>query len=213
MLRTMMNICCIAGYHRRMGHIISPLSSVASLHAGNTFRGSLHDEPSGGVSVLAMALAESDLHNVDVELPKIAFQGDIERLQPESGDVLFRARGVNNRSIYVESVRRPCIFATPLVRIRVNDPQQLAPRYLHWVLNSPAIQQTIRAQARGSMISMVSMQSLRSLQIPIPPIRVQHEIAEVAHLLRQERALSEALMEKTQIHAEQVLWAAAQEVR
>lgn len=196
-----------------MNHAFISLSAITDLLAGNTFRGSLHDEPTGDVSVMAMALAESDALTVDTELPKIAFNGDANKLQLEFGDVLFRARGVNNLSIYVESMRRPCIFATPLVRIRSNDPQKLEPRYLHWVLNSPAIQRNIHAQARGTMIRMVSLQSLRNLAIPLPPIQVQRKIAEVARLQREERALSEALMEKTQNHAEHVLWAAAQEVR
>lgn len=187
------------------------LSAMSSLLAGNTFRGSLQDEPQGGVSVMAMSLAVSDVLTAEMNLPQIAFEGDTGKLQLEPGDILFRSRGVNNRSIYVESARRPCIFATPLVRIRVHDPQKLEPRYLHWVLNSPAVQRDIHAQARGSMIRMVSLQSLRTIAIPVPFIDVQRKIAEVAQLQRQERALSEALLEKTQHHAEQVLWAAAQQ--
>lgn len=189
------------------------LSTISNLLAGHTFRGSLQDESPGGVSVMAMALAESDTLTAEADLPQIAFEGDTGKLQLEPGDILFRSRGVNNRSIYVESARRPCIFATPLVRIRVHDRQKLEPRYLHWVLNSPAVQRDIHAQARGSMIRMVSLPSLRSLRIPVPPIGVQRAIAEVARLQRQERVLSEALLEKTQHHAEQVLWAAAQKVR
>lgn len=195
-----------------MPHAICTLFTVTSLHAGHTFRGSLQDEAPGVVSVMAMALAESDTLTVEADLPQIAFNGDISKLQLEPGDILFRSRGMSNLSIYVESVYRPCIFATPLVRIRVLDPQKLEPRYLHWVLNSPAIQRDIHAQARGSMIRMVSLQSLRDIAIPVPPIDVQRKIAEVAQLQRQERALSEALLEKTQHHAEQVLWAAAQAV-
>lgn len=196
-----------------MTYAFTQLSAVASLFAGHTFRGSLQDEPLGGVSVMTMALAESDTLTVEVDLPQIAFEGDAAKLQLEPGDILFRSRGVNNLSIYVESVRRPCIFATPLVRIRAFDPQKLEPRYLHWVLNSPAIQRDIHAQARGSMIRMVSLQSLRDIAIPVPPINVQRKIAEVAILQRQERALSAALLEKTQHHAEQVLWAAARKER
>lgn len=196
-----------------MSHAFTPISTITSLLAGNTFRNSLHDESPGGVSVMTMALAESEVLMVDAELPQIAFHGDTHKLQLNPGDVLFRARGVNNLSIYVESARRPCIFAAPLVRIRVNDPKMLDPRYLHWVLNSPFIQRDIHAQARGTMIRMVSLQSLHNLAIPVPSIQVQHKIAEVARLQREERTLSDALIEKTQNHAEQVLWAAAQEVR
>lgn len=159
-----------------------------------------------------MAHSIGDALALATVLPQINFTGDVSRLQLEAGDLLFRPRGVSTQAIYVESVVQPCILAAPLVRIRIKNPKQTYGWYLHWLLNSPAVQRDINAQARGSMIRMVSMESLRNLQIPMPPIRVQREIAEVARLLREERALSEALMEKNKAYAEQVLWAKVQEV-
>lgn len=189
------------------------LTELTELSAGYAFRAALADEPAGDVRVVAMAQSVGDVLTASVELPQIAFSGITAKLELAAGDVLFRPRGVSTQAIYVESVKAPCIFAAPLVRIRVNDPQQLDSWYLHWVLNSPQIQRDINAQARGTMIRMVSLQSLRNLAIPVPPIQVQQKIAEVARLQREERTLSEALMEKTQNYAERVLWAAAQEIR
>ncbi len=191
----------------------SSLSMIAELSAGHAFRSSLNDESPGLVHVFTMAQSLGDSLNLETELPQIDFSGDIARLQLAPGDLLFRARGITTQAIFVESVQQPCIFAAPLVRIRVSNPQELDARYLHWVLNAPQLQRDINAEARGSMIRMVSIQSLRSLQIPMPPISVQQEIAEVARLLREERALSESLMEKNKIYAEKVLWAKAQEVQ
>ena len=189
------------------------LSAIAELSAGYAFRSSLNDEPPGLVRVVSMAQSLGESLNMEAELPQIDFSGDIARLQLEPGDLLFRARGTTTQAIFVESVQQPCIFAAPLVRIRVSKPQELDTHYLHWVLNTPQVQRDINAEARGSMIRMVSIQSLRGLQIPVPPIGVQRDIAEVARLLREERALSDALIEKNKMYAEQVLWAKAQEVR
>lgn len=186
------------------------LSAIADLSAGYAFRSSLNDEPPGLVRVVSMAQSLGESLSVQAKLPQIDFVGDIARLQLEPGDLLFRARGVTTQAIFVESVQQPCIFAAPLVRIRVNKPQELDARYLHWVLNTPKVQRDINAEARGSMIRMVSIQSLRGLQIPVPPIGVQRNIAEVARLLREERALSDALIEKNKTYAEQILWAKAQ---
>ena len=188
------------------------LSAIAELSAGYAFRSSLNDEPPGLVRVVSMAQSLGESLNMEAELPQIDFSGDIARLQLEPGDLLFRARGTTTQAIFVESVQQPCIFAAPLVRIRVSKPQELDTHYLHWVLNTPQVQRDINAEARGSMIRMVSIQSLRGLQIPVPPIGVQRDIAEVARLLREERALSDALIEKNKMYAEQVLWAKAQEV-
>lgn len=189
------------------------LSQLAELTSGYAFRASLADEPEGDVRVVAMAQSVGDVLSAETELPSIAFPGVTSKLLLVPRDVLFRPRGVSTQAIYVESVEAPCIFAAPLVRMRVNDPQQLDSWYLHWVLNSLPVQRDINAQARGSMIRMVSLQSLRDISIPVPSIQVQRQIVEVARLQREERALSAKLVEKTQMYAEQILWAAAQKVR
>jgi hypothetical protein len=198
-------------YDKRMNHIPSKLSELADLSAGHPFRTSLALEPVGSVRVVSMAHSIDDALTQGSMLPQIDFIGNVSRLQLEVGDLLFRPRGVSTQAIFVESIAQPCIFAAPLVRIRIKSAEQVEGWYLHWLLNSPAVQRDINAQARGSMIRMVSLESLRNLQIPVPPIRVQREIAEVARLLREERALSEALMDKTRTYAEQILWAKAQE--
>jgi hypothetical protein len=187
------------GTIRNMGYIQSQLSLVADLSAGYPFRTAITDEPMGPTRVVSMAQSLGESLKFDSVLPQITFGGDISRLRLESGDLLFRPRGISTQAIYVESVEQPCIFAAPLVRIRVTDPQKTHGWSLHWLLNSPSIQRDINAQARGSMIRMVSLQSLRNLQIPIPPLKVQREIAEVAELLREERALSEELLAKNKI--------------
>lgn len=196
-----------------MGNASILLSSVSELVAGYAFRASLADEPLGDVRVVSMALGVNDVLTADAELPCISFSNLADRLTLLAGDVLFRSRGVSTQAIYVESVQAPCMFAAPLVRLRAKDPQTLDSQYLHWVLNTPAIQRDINAQARGSMIRMVSLQSLRDIQIPVPALRVQRQIVEVARLQREERALSAKLAARTQHYAEQVLWAAAQKVR
>jgi restriction endonuclease S subunit len=162
---------------------------------------------------MSMAQSLGDALTMDIALPQIDFSGDPDKVRLETGDLLFRARGISNQAIYVESVRQPCILAAPMVRIRVNDPQQLDPRYLQWALNSPQVQRAIHAEARGTIIRMVSAQSLRALQIPMPAIHVQRGIAEFVRLMREEQAVSDSLIEKRRIYAEQVLWAKAQEFR
>jgi len=167
----------------------------------------------GNVRVVATVPGDSDVLTADAELPRIAFDGNLPKLQLEMGDVLFRPRGTSTKAMYVESAQAPCIFAAPLVRMRVLDRQRLDSWYLQWALNSPQVQRNINAQAKGSMILMVSLLSLRDIVIPVPPMEVQQRIVEVARLQREERVLSAKLAEETQRYTEQALWAAAQKVR
>jgi len=167
----------------------------------------------GKVRVVAALQGDGDVLAAEAQLPRISFEGNLSKLQLEVGDVLFRPRGITTKAVYVESVQASCIFAAPLVRMRVLDRQRLDSWYLQWVLNSPQVQRDINAQAKGSMILMVSLQSLRDVAIPVPPMEVQQRIVEVARLQREERALSAKLAEETQRYTEQALWAAAQKVR
>ena len=196
-----------------MNTVARSLPSLVDLQLGHSFRQSLVDEPAGKVRVVAILPGDSDVLNAEAELPRISFDGNLPKLQLEAGDVLFRPRGVSTKAVYVESMLGPCIFAAPLVRMRVLDGAMLDSWYLQWVLNSPQVQRDMSAQAKGSMILMVSMQSLRNIAVPVPPMAVQQRIVEVARLQREERALSAKLAEETQRYTEQALWAAAQKVR
>ena len=196
-----------------MSHEVHPLSDLLELQLGHSFRQSLADEPVGEVRVVAALPGDGDVLNAASELPSINFDGNLPKFQVKAGDVLFRPRGVSTKAVYVEPTLEACIFAAPLVRMRVLDRLRLDSWYLQWVLNSSQVQRDINAQAKGSMILMVSMQSLRNIAIPVPPMEVQQRIVEVARLQREERALSAKLAEETQRYTEQALWAAAQKVR
>ncbi len=181
--------------------------------AGFAFRGAIQDEPPGTVRVVTMAGVGGNTLTAELDLPSIAFNGDLTKLQVRPDDLIFRSRGINNQVIAVESVAQPAILAAPLVRIRIHDTHKVAPRYLHWLLNSAPMQRIIDGIARGSMVRMVSVSGLRDLRIPLPSIGVQRQIAAVASLQKQEEEISSVLIAKRQTLAEQVLWAKAQEVR
>lgn len=188
-----------------------PLGALTELLPGFAFRGAIQDEPAGPVRVVTMANLQEDTLCTSQLLPAIAFTGDQNKLRIEPGDLIFRARGVSNQAILVESIQQPAIFASPLIRIRVRDTQTLDPHYLRWLLNSGPIQRAIDAIAKGTIVRMISAAGLRDLSIPVPPLQRQQQIAAFAHLQREEQQLSEALIRQRRHFAEQVLWAKAQE--
>lgn len=198
---------------RGMPHTFERLDAIATLTSGHAFRRSLGDEPLGDMHVVTMAHVIADVFTIETELPKIDFSGATQSLQLAEGDLLFRARGISNQATFVESAAHPCVFAAPLIRIRVKNTSETDSHYLQWAINSRPMQQTITAEARGSVIKMVTLQSLRRLQVPLPDIAVQRRIAEIARLMRSEQIHSEALIAKRKDYAEQILWAKAQEVR
>ncbi|MEY2891998.1 MAG: hypothetical protein RJA98_1906 [Pseudomonadota bacterium] len=188
------------------------LGEMADLLPGFAFRGAIQDEHPGDVHVVSMANTPDDVLTEGTPLPAITFLGDQAKLRVLPGDLLFRARGVSNQAVLVQSIKQPTILAAPLIRIRVHA-HLLDPHYLHWMLNSSPVQRDINAIARGTMVRMVTVTSLRELKIPAPPLAVQRQIADIAALQREEQHLSAALIKERQHHVEQVLWAKAQEVR
>jgi restriction endonuclease S subunit len=153
---------------------------------------------------------QSVLSAAQGELPTIELEGRSLQNRLRPGDVLFRTRGATNLAVLVEAVPDLTVALSPLVIIRSRDSSILDPGYLHWVLNSEALRDDIEREARGTIIRMVGAKSLQDLQIPLPPIARQRNIAAVARMARHERELEARLQARRQQFAEQILWRSAQ---
>lgn len=187
------------------------LADLVNLQQGVAFRHALTQEPAGPVRVIDMGHAQGDVIDTSTLLPAIAFERDTHKFELQPLDLIFRSRGISNQAVLVQAVHTPTIVAAPLIRLRVRDPQQLDPLYLHWALNSGPMQRAIDTVARGSIVRMVTVGMLGTLALPVPPLPVQRRIAEYARLQKQEVQLTEALLAQRRTQAEQILWANAQE--
>lgn len=188
-----------------------PLRDFATVNSGHTFRGQVEHAPPGLVHVVQMAqTTQSVLSAAQGDLPTIELEGRSLQNRLRPGDVLFRTRGASNLAVLVEAIPDLTVALSPLVIIRSRDQTLLDPGYLHWVLNSEALREDIDREARGTIIRMVGAKSLQDLQIPLPPIARQRDIAAVARMARQEHELEARLRARRQQFVEQVLWQSAQ---
>lgn len=187
------------------------LRDLATVNSGHTFRGQVEHARPGPVHVIQMAqTTQSVLCAAHGDLPTIELEGRSLQNRLRPGDVLFRTRGASNLAVLVETIPDPTVALNPLVIIRSRDPSLLDPGYLHWVLNSEALRDDIEREARGTIIRMVGAKSLQDLQIPVPPIARQRDIAAVARMARHEHELEARLRARRQQFVEQVLWHSAQ---
>jgi hypothetical protein len=80
---------------------------------------------------------------------------------------------------------RPLVAASFLHVVRP-DSSAIEPGYLLWWFNHPQAQQQLANEAHGTKIPFLSLKSARSLRIPVPPVTVQRQIAELHNLAERE---------------------------
>lgn len=126
-----------------------------------------------------------------------------ESLEPKSGlevnlgDFLVTTTGPRNRCgivCHVKKTRKKLIFSGKILRFRV-DESVILPNWLMYLLMSPEYQSTLDKLKVGTSDSSVSIgnQQILDLEIPVPPVEVQHKIVELLedHLSRLDVALAD----------------------
>jgi hypothetical protein len=184
------------------------LKSVAELSSGYPFRSAVRPEPGGDIAVVQLY----DLASPDISLSESVarvsnFEGKYQRYLLRVGDVLFQARGSVHRAAVV-LLNTPAISSPGLHVLRPRTNLILSD-YLAWCVNHPRIQAAIATVAQGTHAPFVSKQSLGALQIPMPPLAVQHRIAEVSRLRDRERQLAARLSEAQDSLVDGATWQAA----
>jgi len=108
-------------------------------------------------------LAESDA------APYLVNPGDLLFNRTNSADLVGKV-GIVHGVI-------PCVFASYLIRL-VCDRSKVLPEFLNAYLNWTLTQATLRSMAtRGVSQANISASTLATLQIPVPPLTTQREIA------------------------------------
>jgi type I restriction enzyme, S subunit len=131
---------------------------------------------------------------------------DIPKYLLEAGDILFARTGSVGKAFLVSSVPEPSIFASYLIRVRV-DRTRLDPHFAFLFMQSAAYWSQIASQTHGAVQPNVNATQLRSLLLPLPPLAEQREIARMLQAVdakiaaeERRRAALEELF-KTLLHA------------
>lgn len=172
------------------------LSDIATVHMGLTFRGSLKQAAAGAVAVVQMKDAGIGLLDSDQGLARINGQAVAPRYLLQAGDLVFRSRGFDNSFSLVTTRLGIAITIAPMMFVRIHDPAQTLPDFLHWWLNRPATQKLIAERAQGGTIHMIPAGALGDLPVEVPPIAKQRSIASVAKLSLLERTLTLEIADK-----------------
>lgn len=171
------------------------LIDVCEIHAGYSFRGKVEHVENGGLAVVQMKDLEQDYTKIGDNLTQVATAGIKEKYFLTKGDVLLAAKGANNKAVLFDLDISPVVASSVFFVLRV-DKSKLDPAYLFWFLNHSDTQNKIKANLAGTYTLNLSRKSVEDIQIPLPDLNRQKQIAHLAELQQREYWLSRQLMEK-----------------
>lgn len=123
---------------------------------------------------------------------------EAENSKLANGDIVFARTGATTgKSFLIEDCPSETVFASYLIRVRVND--RLSARYLAHFFQTPNYWAQITKSARGVAQPGVNSTTLKQLRVPVPSLDEQKRIAEVldrAEALRAQRRAALALLDE-----------------
>jgi hypothetical protein len=188
------------------------LHELAELSTGYPFRGKVHHEDEGDVLVLQIRDIDALTGlNLGDGIRLRGQDGKFDRYFLQPGDILFQSRGSRHPvAVLSQPVRGIAALGLHVLRLTSNS---VRPEYLSWYLNHPRTQEKLKECARGSQIPFVSKGDLAEFLVPVPPLEIQHRIAEVERLRKQERDLDERLEDLKQQYIDGVTMQVAKSVK
>jgi type I restriction enzyme S subunit len=159
------------------------LGTVSSIRTG-PFGSTLHAEDyvEEGIPIVTTEhFKNGSLPIKPFGLPQVSSE-DYQRLKSyklQSGDIVFSRVGSIDINAEVLKFQEGWLFSGRVLRVRPN--KQIQSTYLHYVLSTGAVKQTIRSRAVGQTMPSINTQILKNTRIVISPIFEEQD--QIARLL------------------------------
>lgn len=171
------------------------IKDIATIQMGYSFRSKLEASENGNVKVIQMKDLLDD-NTVDCSgLMKIDMQTPKEQHFARIGDLVFRSRGQINTSAVILENPEEAIVASPLIRIRITNPETVLPEYLNWYISQTDAQRYLTSMQAGTSVNMIRNKQLEQMPVHIPSLSIQKSIVELAALSTRERTILNTLAE------------------
>lgn len=107
--------------------------------------------------------------------------------------------------ILIDRKQAGYLIPSQLAAIRVKDRSLLLPAYLRWYLSQKSILDALQAAEHGTAQRTIKVKSLLDLEIELPSLQIQQQIAEIDALSRKREALYQELILQERLHTEYVI--------
>lgn len=177
--------------------------NISTIITGHVFRSKIPYNTDGNINLLNMdAISSAGIVRVSEEnIKKI----QLNNIKPEEiimpGDILFKAKGLNNTAVLIDSIPPNTTATASCHIIRVTN-KNFLPEYVCSWLNSAVAKNHFSkgaGQATGVTIANVSKATLETLEIPLLPLKNQKLISEIEECSKQEKELLLKIAEKKEM--------------
>ncbi len=166
------------------------LSSIATIRSGTTLRGrdATRPDPKGNYRFIRIGDIADHGEIERADFPRISPNESISDEQIlRQGDILFPSRGTRTTAAtYSLDLENPIVGAQFFV---IRTKKEALPEYVAWYLRSEPSRQYFEQRRKGTYVQLIQRADVAELEIPLPPMNVQHAIAELAKLQHQETTL------------------------
>ena len=168
--------------------------NISTIITGHVFRSKIPYKTDGNINLLNMdAISTAGIVRIlEEDIKKI----QLDDIKPEeiimSGDILFKAKGLNNTAVLIDSIPSNTTVTASCHIIRVTN-KNFLPEYVCSWLNSAAAKNHFSkgaGQATGVTIANVSKATLESLEIPLMSLKNQKLISNIEECAKREKELS-----------------------
>jgi restriction endonuclease S subunit len=171
------------------------LGSIAEVRMGATLRGrdATRPVPNGRFQFVRIGNISQDGRLVNDKFDRIDPNESIsQELFLRSGDVLFPNRGTRTTAFTYRLDQGETLVGAQFFILRP-DANIVLPEYLAWFLRTEEAAKYFEGHRRGTYVQIIQRSILTDLEMPLPPLAVQHRIVEMAELAITERNLTERL--------------------
>jgi len=138
---------------------------------------------------------------------------EIKKIEPyfyreyvlRENDILFAAKGTRNYAVTFKRKNFDAIASSSFFVIKVNK-DFVQPDFLCWYLNNSIAQNYFKTVSKGVITPSVTKEELSYLEVKIPPINEQENIACLSKLIKKENALVKKIEEKKSKFIEHLIY-------
>ena len=183
--------------------MVKYFKNISNIITGHVFRSKIPNNTDGNINLLNMdaisiagivCISENDIKKIQ-----------LNDIKPEEiimpGDILFKAKGLNNTAVLIDTIPPNTTVTASCHIIRVTD-KNFLPEYVCSWLNSAAAKNHFSkgaGQATGVTIANVSKATLESLEIPLIPLKNQKLISNIKECAKQEKEIRQKIAEKKEL--------------
>jgi len=181
------------------------LKEIADISTGFSFRAKIKHDPDGDTRVIQMSDVD-EYQGIMMEKLHLLmnFEPRSDRYFLDPGDVIMVSKGYNINAFVVPGGLGKVVTVNSFLVMKPNR-AKVFPDYLAWFLNSKRTQHFFKEMAAGTNVPNLSIKALESLDVNLPSMNQQIQIAKLDYLKRREVFLHHEIAAKKEQLVDELL--------